>query len=293
MTDASGCYSDEHVVVEGGDWKTTAIFNGDACYASASMVTEVTVPLPVTGDQDGDGLKDVDEFQGDEDGDGIPGQLDPDSDNDGIKDGDEPKGNCDCDSYDNVIDSDSDNDGIPDGIDPTPYGGTPIYRVFSSGMYHWFDFDKKLPISDGRGFNVRMGVNLHPYWGIEGEVGITPTHDTAQKSGTVYNLNLNGLYYLSTKTVIPYLTAGVGSLLFNGFSKSDNTLALNGGIGMIGTIPKMSGLCYRAEIKAHYGFGGFSSNGNLNMQYSLGITYRIRTKTTPCNIQRVIKQSKK
>jgi hypothetical protein len=290
MTDSVGCYTDEHVVVEGGDWKTTAMFNGDACYSAASASNTVHVALPITGDQDGDGLKDVDEFQGDEDHDGIPDQLDPDSDNDGIKDGDEPKGNCDCDSYANVIDYDSDNDGIPDGKDPTPYGTYPQYKTFFSAMYHRFDFDSKLPIDDGSGFNVRAGVNLTSRWGIEAEVGVTSTDDSLKKSGTVYNLNLNALYYLTNKPVV-YLTAGAGALLFNGFTTSSNTFAVNGGAGiMVPPIASKPAFVVRAEVKAHYGFAGYGTNGNLNIQYSLGLAYRIRIKSTPCKMDKIIKQ---
>jgi len=36
----------------------------------------VRVPLPITGDQDGDGLPDKNEVQGDADGDGVPNFLD-------------------------------------------------------------------------------------------------------------------------------------------------------------------------------------------------------------------------
>ncbi|MDP4262876.1 MAG: outer membrane beta-barrel protein [Bacteroidota bacterium] len=296
ITDASGCYTDQHVVIEGGDWKTTAIFNGDGCFAPASGVATVHVPLPVTGDQDGDGLKDVDEFQGDYDHDGIPCQLDTDSDNDGIKDGDEPAGNCDCDSYPNVIDPDSDNDGIPDGKDPTPYGNAPRYRSFFSAMFHRFDFDKKLPVQDGYGFNIRAGINLHPRWGVEAELGLTFTHDTVKRAGTVYNINLNGLYYISNdyiskSPVFPYLTAGIGALLFNQFTTSSGTFAVNGGAGvLIRPATALPGFMIRAEIKAHYGFGGYNSSGNLNLQYSLGLTYRIRTKSTPCKMSKIIKQ---
>lgn len=159
--------------------------------------------------------------------------------------------------------------------------GTPSSRIFISGMYHRFNFDNKLPINDGNGFNLRLGVNLHPKWGIEGEWGLTQTNDSAKIDGTVYNINLNGLYYLGTRPIVPYITAGVGALIFNEFTKSDNTLALNGGGGIIGTIPKMPVLAYRVEIKAHYGFDGYSTNGNFNLQYSLGLTYRIKTKATP------------
>jgi hypothetical protein len=294
QTDANGCYTDEHVVVEGGDWTTTAMFGGTACFEAVKAVSIANVPLPVTGDQDDDGVKDPDEIQWDEDNDGIPGPLDNDNDNDGIIDGDEPAGNYDCDSYPNIIDQDSDNDGIIDGKDPTPYGNTAKYKVFFSALFHRFDFDSDLPVNDGSGFNVRAGINLHPHWGVEAEVGLTSTNSKTKVSGNVYNINLNALYYFNSNLVTPYLTGGLGMLRFNGFGGSDNTFALNGGAGLIASPANfINGLALRAEIKAHYGFGGYTTNGNLNFQYSLGLTYRIRTKSTPCHIERKIKESKR
>ena len=289
-TDAAGCFNDEHVVVEGGEYTTTAMYPGDGCYSSASDSAKVNVGILVTGDTDDDGVPNPDEPQGDDDGDGIVGMFDPDSDNDGILDGDEPKGNSDCDSYDNIIDADSDNDGIVDGQDSSPYGNIPKYRLMISGMFHRFNFDSDLPIDDGNGFNIRIGYNLSPHWGIEGEFGNTSTKHVDKSSGKVINLNANALYFFTDKSFKPYLTAGAGTLLFNGFSTTANTFALNGGIGFMALQPSFApSFALRAEAKAHYGFGGYGTDGNLNIQYSIGIVYRVKTKSTPCNVQRVIK----
>lgn len=134
MTDAFGCYEDLQVVVEGGDWQVTGHYPGNDCDGEASINVGVFVPLPETHDQDGDGVHDDDEIQGDHDNDGFLGHLDQDSDNDGILDGDEPRGDLDGDGIPdddpdgdglvNSVDPDSDNDGIPDGIDPNPYDPT-------------------------------------------------------------------------------------------------------------------------------------------------------------------------
>jgi DNA-binding beta-propeller fold protein YncE len=122
-TDEQGCYTDVHLVVEGGPWTVHARYPGSRCFGSAETILDVNVPLPQTGDQDGDGLADEDEVQGDDDNDHIPNHLDMDSDNDGLPDGQEqePAGNPDQDSLVNVVDPDSDNDGILDGEDPLPY----------------------------------------------------------------------------------------------------------------------------------------------------------------------------
>src|SRR5439155_9857797 len=126
-TDANGCYSDFYVAVSGGNWKVTSKYAGDHCSAPTQTDTTVAVEIPVVDDQDGDGMPDVKEVDGDADGDGIPNFLDPDSDNDGVLDGKEPPGDLDQDGIDNVVDTDSDNDGVPDGCDPYPY--TPCHHT--------------------------------------------------------------------------------------------------------------------------------------------------------------------
>lgn len=132
MTDEYGCFEDAYVAVEGGTWEASSHYPGDDCSGPAFSSVDVSVPLIQTGDQDGDGLADEDEVQGDADGDGIPNHLDRDSDNDGIPDGEElydpdapdngserdPLRDADGDGLDNVVDPDSDNDGIPDGEEP-------------------------------------------------------------------------------------------------------------------------------------------------------------------------------
>jgi len=287
MTDANGCYQDSYVVTEGGEWGVTGIFEGDYCNGPTEATTTVTVGIPVTLDTDGDKLPDDQEVGGfDDDGDGIPNPLDPDSDDDGIIDGDELPGDNDCDGSANVIDADSDNDGRPDGQDPTPFGPTPLHKLFFSAMYHRFNFDSDLPVADGSGFNLRAGINLHAKWGLELEVGYTSTEDNLKKSGKVYNINLNGLYYINNASITPYLTAGLGGLFFSGFTSTANTFAINGGLGAMASTNSMPSLALRAEVKAHYGFSGYNTNGNLNMQYSVGLTYRIRTKSTPCKLKK-------
>lgn len=137
-TDEYGCYEDFYAAVEGGDWEATGYYPGDDCSGWASVSTDVHVPLEQTGDQDGDGLLDADEVQGDADGDGIPNHLDKDSDNDGILDGQEPQGDADQDGLDNSVDPDSDNDGVPDGRDPFPYEpGECECDPGTTQMAHW------------------------------------------------------------------------------------------------------------------------------------------------------------
>jgi subtilisin family serine protease len=122
-TDAAGCYQDILEVYEGGDWQVSAEYPGKDCSGAAvSDPVGIGLTIQVTGDHDGDGVKDEDEHQSDADGDGLFCVMDPDCDNDGIPDGLEPDGDVDGDGFINVIDPDSDGDGVQDGQDPSPYG---------------------------------------------------------------------------------------------------------------------------------------------------------------------------
>lgn len=87
----------------------------------AKVTTEVieNPPTFIIMDEDGDGIPD--EIEGgdeiDTDGDGIPDYLDTDSDNDGIPDGVESSADTDGDGIPNFRDLDSDGDGVQDGQD--------------------------------------------------------------------------------------------------------------------------------------------------------------------------------
>ncbi|MBE9573451.1 MAG: hypothetical protein IMF11_22705 [Proteobacteria bacterium] len=137
VTDEEGCYRDFNLVVEGGEWGIQTRYASTRCLGSAEASVNIDVPVAQTGDQDGDGLLDKDEVQGDDDNDGIPNHLDRDSDNDGLLDGEEPSGNPDEDSLVNVVDPDSDNDGILDGKDLTPYSPDK-FRCSPQMVHIWY-----------------------------------------------------------------------------------------------------------------------------------------------------------
>jgi len=85
---------------------------GDDAQDAAAAFTLVTMP-----DSDGDGIPDIDEGEGDSDGDYTPNFLDLDSDGDGIPDRIEGDGDADDDGLPNFLDVDADGDGIPDAIE--------------------------------------------------------------------------------------------------------------------------------------------------------------------------------
>ncbi|MFP2924315.1 hypothetical protein ACLESO_03680 [Pyxidicoccus sp. 3LG] len=106
VTNEDGCFTASHQATQGGVWRTTAVFPGSKCLAPARAETKTYLSLPLSTDQDKDGVPDKDELHGDHDKDGLPDVVDPDSDNDGIPDGQEQPG------------GDKDQDGLPDVIDP-------------------------------------------------------------------------------------------------------------------------------------------------------------------------------
>lgn len=90
---------------------------GELAAEEARLRAEVLPLCGVSGgaeDQDGDGIPDIVEGNGDTNGDGTPDFEDTDSDGDGIDDADEGTTDSDGDGIPNYRDTDSDNDGLPD-----------------------------------------------------------------------------------------------------------------------------------------------------------------------------------
>jgi hypothetical protein len=215
-TDEYGCYSDAFVVAEGGNWEITAEYPGNDCDGPAQVVTEVSIDLPETNDQDGDGLVDQEEPQGDHDGDGLVGIYDPDSDNDGIVDGDERPGDCDRDGRQNVVDPDSDGDGLVDGQDPDPYESCvepPRYSLSLHGgaaiptgtFSNAFD----------PGFNILLDLDYHftPTWSAVLLFGYNAFTAKAPGVDDTYWMNLSAnarCYRVLQPRLRFYLGAGLG-----------------------------------------------------------------------------------
>ncbi|MBK6799527.1 MAG: hypothetical protein IPG76_22840 [Acidobacteria bacterium] len=155
-----------------GNWEATAYYPGDQCSGPASTSIFITVPLPQTGDQDGDGLKDSEEVQGDDDGDGAPNHLDKDSDNDGIIDGKEQPGDADKDGLDNVID-------LTVTMMASLMGKTHfLISPKGGGKGHWeanlflgiSSWTTSCLLTTTSCMGQELSYNFNPKWGIEGEI---------------------------------------------------------------------------------------------------------------------------
>jgi hypothetical protein len=96
---------------------------GDLAANAADQVgigSQVAATVRISGpddDQDGDGIPDNVEGAADVDGDNVPNFLDLDSDGDGIPDSVEQATDPDGDNIPNFLDLDSDGDGIPDSVE--------------------------------------------------------------------------------------------------------------------------------------------------------------------------------
>jgi M6 family metalloprotease-like protein len=280
MTDANGCFEDFNVTTEGGTWETSAFYPGNDCSGPAHASVSIFLPIPVSGDQDGDHRPDSLEVQGDADGDGLVGQLDPDSDNDGLIDGDEKDGDCDGDGIPNVIDPDSDNDGILDGKDKWPCikNSKTFYITPFVGLYVT---DDALPIKDNFEYGARFEYSLNPVWSLEAEAGIVFTKDRLNNNGNIIQANLNLVRKFNTGTApvfSPYLTGGAGALFYQGFTTSQTSAAINIGGGWISKLP--GSVTLRFDNRLFVGSRIYDmKNINFNYQASIGIYIMIRKQT--------------
>jgi len=95
----------------------------DNCSVNAASITVLPSTDFLSGDCDGDGLSNEQEFGGDPlnpvdtDGDGHPDFQDVDDDNDGVLTADEYQGDTDGDNLPDYLDLDADNDGIADNVE--------------------------------------------------------------------------------------------------------------------------------------------------------------------------------
>lgn len=256
-TDANGCYQDLLEIYEGGDWEVTAEYPGKDCSGSAKAgPLGLYVGIQITGDHDGDGVKDEDEHQSDADGDGFYCVMDRDCDNDGVLDGDEPYGDFDGDGFINVIDPDSDGDGTPDGQDKTPWGDFFCTRCEPNEKW---SFTGYLGItSPGSGLNLvaddaftisgQFDYRLNPSWSLgvllahdrfDDTVGLSDPHFTHISPQVRYHFPSNASCWN------PYLVGGLGIYRDN---NSNNDIGYNVGLGVTRCITNTIGLDGRYDF---------------------------------------------
>lgn len=288
MTDANGCFEDFTVVAEGGTWQTTAYYPGDNCSGPATNGVSVFVPIAVTGDQDNDNVPDSLEVQGDADGDGIPGQLDTDSDNDGLPDGLEASGDCDRDGIPNIIDPDSDNDGILDGEDKWPCIRNDRLSFSITPFAGLWVTDDALPVKDNFQYGLRVALHLNPLLDVEAEGGIVFTKDRFNNNGRIVqaNLNLVRKFNKGTSPVFePYVTGGLGLLLYSGFTGNQTSQAANIGGGF--TSKLTNNLTLRLDNRLFAGTRVFDQKAaiNYNYQASAGLVFKLNTGSRKTGIR--------
>ncbi|MGD2084970.1 MAG: S8 family serine peptidase [Candidatus Aminicenantes bacterium] len=236
ITDEYGCYSDDYTVVEGGNWGVTAEYPGNDCSGPATtQEQEIGIPIQQTGDQDGDGVVDGDEPQGDHDRDGNLGIFDTDSDNDGIIDGEEPPGDLDGDGHDNIVDPDSDGDGIIDGQDPNPYGTGPWPKL--KKLFYSFHIGSTHPLGN---LNKEADANIHFHFDF---------------------------HYKLTEQLNLKLIAGINQFTEESFTGFEHPRWINISLNFQAVFPTGSGLGFYLQG----GLGGYwPKSGSSNMGLNFG-----------------------
>jgi DNA-binding beta-propeller fold protein YncE len=277
-TDAMGCFEDSYTVIEGGSWQATGYYPGNSCSASAGLTVGIVVPIPETGDQDGDARPNTKEPDGDADADGFPNHLDPDSDNDRVLDGREPDGDHDKDGLDNSVDPDSDNDGVIDGQDPTPYGpGSGTSARPDVGFFvGYLNLDRDLAVDDTWVFGMRVSKDLTPQWSVEAEVATGTSVDSAGFSGRLWQFNAHALYNSRPRGAIGwrvFALGGAGLLRFQGFASSASATTFNFGAGVKAPIrPRVE---LRGDLKMLVGSSTYGSGVTGNVELTIGLTFKL------------------
>lgn len=95
---------------------TVNLWRSEADLLGNTVIVEVSTDAD---DQDGDGIPDNLELAGDTDGDNLPSFLDDDADGDSIPDRVEGADDYDGDQISNFLDRDADGDGVPDALEGT------------------------------------------------------------------------------------------------------------------------------------------------------------------------------
>jgi len=150
-----------------------------------------------------------------------------------------------------------------DAIPPVPP------RFALTPFFGGFFFDDKLPVDDGVILGIRVNYNLTRNFSLEGELGVTPTDDVSD-NGTVLLASGNLLYHIlhSSQRFKPFLTAGLGTLIYRGFTSDDESFAFNFGGGI--KVPLSNRLGLRIDIRDYLASSAFASGTTNNIQISGG-----------------------
>ena len=189
----------------------------------------IDLVIAVLPDQDGDGIPDDVEGTGDTDGDGLADFEDPDSDNDGIPDaveaGADPENptDTDGDGAPDYTDTDSDNDNIPDAVEA---GADPSNPVDSDGdgIPDYLD-DVDDPLAVGTIETVAGGG---PPDGVSAlDIGMRGSDTAVDSDGNLFIASLRRIFRVDAVSGLISTVAGNGTFGFSGDGGSANSAQLS------------------------------------------------------------------
>lgn len=139
----------------------------------------------------------------------------------------------------------------------------------------WTFFDSVLPIDDGLVLGGRWRLDLSDHWSLETEFGSTFTEDEVDDDGVVLQASQNALYWLTRRSrpVLPFVTAGVGSVVFSGFSQDDAALAFNFGVGV--EVPLRGDAAFRLDLRNYMADDAYGTGSTDNLQATAGVNLGI------------------
>jgi hypothetical protein len=154
-----------------------------------------------------------------------------------------------------------------------------VDEVEGSGSKRWtlypfagpFRFAHALPVNDGTVIGLRAGRRSGAT-AIEGEIGVTSTDDALGQSGNVVQASVNARrFFGSSSSIRPFAILGLGGLFFNGFTSNDNSVALNGGLGV--EVPVGPSFLLRFDGRDFVTFDAYGTGSKHNWQLTAGFGF--------------------
>lgn len=151
-----------------------------------------------------------------------------------------------------------------------PRGARP--NLWYEPFVGWSFLDSALPIDDGLVLGGRWRLDLSGRWSLETELASTFTEDEAGDDGVVLQASQNALYWLTgrSRPVAPFLTAGVGAVVFTGFSDDDAAFAFNFGAGI--EVPLGSDAALRLDLRDYVADDAYGAGSTDNLQATAGVS---------------------
>jgi PKD repeat protein len=126
---------------------------------------------------------------------------------------------------------------------------------------------------------LRLAYNPRKTFGFEANAGVTPTTDKSGDKGRFIHCGVNVYYNLPEAKfvdyqVTPFVTTGVGALLYRGFDENEENFAWNFGVGFKYSLGHLFELRY--DIRHFMSFGAYGSKTRNHLQATAGIAFSLK-----------------